>query len=1465
MAPILFCNFIQLVIAFVFLQINFSTSQTFNFIAVPRDGIVFKAENSADGFAVLDCVFSPNFHGVSWQYAIVNDYKISAGGPDKSKWSDVFIDDLSHKLLRNNSLKISHWTDNYSRRRYRCIGQIRNWGSVISPPCNVDLASEPSSEAPGETEQVKEYEGGLLKLFCPIDANPKPMVEWYKDDIKMETSSRITLMEPSSFSSAALEISNLQLRDQGLYACEGTNNIGTKSVYVAQVDVIKGHTTEGLSFFEAPTNISTLIGDDVLLQCAARGFPTSIKYTWYRENVQLQESEYDIVGSGNVKLKNVDLKDSGSYKCIATFTGMVQAKSQHPIYLQVNESPKFLTLEGPSIQLEGEEEGNIDLSCPVTAHPAPTVSWYVDGKPVKMDGVYFVQQPDSLQVFGLLTSDANVYECIAENDYGTAYRVFHLAVNPRVPINEFQSLGKPRFLDAEPSSITSIHLSWEPPLGASGSQIVRYLISYYEDKVSSPRVKKVTTLNTKLSVDIGSLQEDTTYVFKVQGVNAAEKLGKTAEIRGRTLKRTHLGAIKVNIQTVESVTALINWGVQSPGYEKFYIEYLNSCFTPSPVTTRITTTSNSYLLKDLQENCLYNVTVSSENDQRQVAMGSNWFQTNGARPASPPQEVGAMGIDPNQIEVWWENVQKVDENGRIKEYLIKYRPQKLKADVNTEKADLSQKNRIVLKNLQKDAMYQVSVAAVNDYGDGPFSDWVSVKTLRNMLAEDRVPGKIERLTVVGVTENSLTIKWDGTEDSSKIRVRSYVLYIDQTVPITVTAEIAATENRYTFSGLKTDQFYIIKVAAKNRIGIGQYALNQARTSKTQDKYDMPLQMPNNVSVKAVGHDTLQVYFTSNNPTKDDSWFKVRVTCRYPTIFNREFKCLPLTSCHVTNLRPGTEYEIDVQAFRGDEGDPDSISSPWSMAALGSTDETLPGTPPMSLTASPVKGRPNDVLLMWLGPEEPNGQITGYDLFYTTDPLAEDWALDQIMENKLTHQVKDLTLETTYYFKIAARNRKGLGPPSATPISYSTPLAYNVPKDDLTNGAQVGSNSGGLEKEYVYIMIAAVVGLTVIVVCLIIAFVVCRIINHQAAASVIDKQSVGRPGSNLTQPGSLYSKHTPLQQPDLTDLYVHKDNLMELKPGKEVSVSYMSAGYRPMDNYNRSGSPPDIQKQHIVTSKFSHESPAPNFGHMISHSQGHGNPSPGMQMHITHPDMPQHGNLIRPTPVRLGGQLPPPLQQHPHSMQSEVPMMAIKPMFMQSNTQSPPHLANSPNNFNNRGSSGMYKHYESDTPTLGDYNTGSETAVYSPPSSLSGGNRSNDGSLGRRHKSTSDKALKALPAMPPELKPLSSLNATTGLPSNMMVDNNMCKMNKPMPLHPNLPSVSNSVLSSLPTSSYNRPLMAPPPGAPHMPPTESYLHSAMQQEADACVDKIAGLMNRLNSQNVNHSYQMPHGRMGEMDC
>jgi len=65
-------------------------------------------------------------------------------------------------------------------------------------------------------------------------------------------------------------------------------------------------------------------------------------------------------------------------------------------------------------------------------------------------------------------------------------------------------------------------------------------------------------------------------------------------------------------------------------------------------------------------------------------------------------------------------------------------------------------------------------------------------------------------------------------------------------------------------------------------------------------------------------------------------------------------------------------------------------------------------------------------------------LSGYLIYYTTDSTRRhtDWVIKAAHADRLSTIIRDLRPDTTYYFKVAARNKAGYGPLSPTVIFHT---------------------------------------------------------------------------------------------------------------------------------------------------------------------------------------------------------------------------------------------------------------------------------------------------------------------------------------------------------------------------------------------------------------------------------------------
>ncbi|GFT27262.1 neogenin [Nephila pilipes] len=242
------------------------------------------------------------------------------------------------------------------------------------------------------------------------------------------------------------------------------------------------------------------------------------------------------------------------------------------------------------------------------------------------------------------------------------------------------------------------------------------------------------------------------------------------------------------------------------------------------------------------------------------------------------------------------------------------------------------------------------------------------------------------------------------------------------------------------------------------------------------------------------------------------------------------------------FRPNTQYEFSVKVVKG------SRESTWSMSVINSTHEAAPASPPRDLTVIQSEDDTSSVTLSWQPPKQPNGQITGYVIFYTTDNTQRerDWVVEGVIGDKLSTALRNLVSDTIYYFKIQARNTKGYGPLSSEVVYKTLP---------------------GLANNFLYIIIAAVSGGIVVIILIIIVSVACRR-RHNAYLAPVQKNRYGGPKttSRELKPPDLWIHHDQMElkekvrqgehpglsrSPHETDVMI---DVMEKKKGSYIALS-----------------------------------------------------------------------------------------------------------------------------------------------------------------------------------------------------------------------------------------------------------------------------------------------------------------------
>lgn len=407
-----------------------------------------------------------------------------------------------------------------------------------------------------------------------------------------------------------------------------------------------------------------------------------------------------------------------------------------------------------------------------------------------------------------------------------------------------------------------------------------------------------------------------------------------------------------------------------------------------------------------------------------------------------PQNVSLESTSSSTVMVHWEPPFGESQYGALQGYKIKFRNRNSKKQetISVE----PNRHFYELNNLEKSTTYMVKMWAMFSNGTGPQSDWITVETLQKDLDETQVPDKPSSLR--GRPDSvSIHIMWAPPKNKN-ILVKGYKIGWGIGVPDVYEQVIGGDQRSYTIGKLQPSSEYVISLRAYNRMGDGQPTYETVKTSSESSQESLtPMLPPVGLKATVVSSTSIVLDWAdteANRNNLDNRYYLVRYTSNIHSTSSKNIYKFHNTSkltCMIEDLKPNTQYEFAVRVIKNKR------NSAWSMSVLNSTHEAVPSTAPRDLTVVPsADDEPSTVSVHWQPPKQPNGQITGYAIFYTTDNTQQDreWAVKVIIGDKLNALITELQPALNYYFKIQARNNKGFGPFSSE-ASFKT-LPGRVP-------------------------------------------------------------------------------------------------------------------------------------------------------------------------------------------------------------------------------------------------------------------------------------------------------------------------------------------------------------------------------------------------------------------------------------
>ncbi|CAG0885381.1 unnamed protein product [Cyprideis torosa] len=255
--------------------------------------------------------------------------------------------------------------DKINGGKYTCIAS-NGVGAAASDTIHLTVLYPPEIKV--QEEWIHSGEGYQAEIACIISGEPKPDVEWYRDNKRLDVSSSGGQYKVSNEGSAyTLQIDQLRENDFGQYACLAKNQQGQDKKEIELSGIAKSVNFTSPPNGDSPTMYRITWEVESYSPVTAFQFKyRKVKYNetvdtpgeWMEESVDPESASERFVHQKTVKLN--DLSPATQYEAV------VQVKNKFG-WNKESEPFRFATLGAEVPQPEPNTSGAVSLSCSVIA------------------------------------------------------------------------------------------------------------------------------------------------------------------------------------------------------------------------------------------------------------------------------------------------------------------------------------------------------------------------------------------------------------------------------------------------------------------------------------------------------------------------------------------------------------------------------------------------------------------------------------------------------------------------------------------------------------------------------------------------------------------------------------------------------------------------------------------------------------------------------------------------------------------------------------------------------------------------------------------------------------------------------------------------------------------------------------------------------------------------------------------
>uniref|UniRef100_A0A4W4F1R6 Contactin 3a, tandem duplicate 1 n=1 Tax=Electrophorus electricus TaxID=8005 RepID=A0A4W4F1R6_ELEEL len=614
-------------------------------------------------------------------------------------------------------------------------------------------------------ETMSVAKGLTVKLECFALGNPVPAISWKRVD-----GAPFPRKVDVSRASSVLEIPYFQQEDAGQYECVTENDRGKNAV--------KGK----LSFYapphlvERPQDVQKAIDDSLVWECKAIGKPKP-SYKWLKNGEPLDTFEDRIqVVNGALYISSLTLADTGLYQCVAENRhGRVFGNAELRPW-----QPDF-----------SDSGGDVLIECRPRMSPRGMISWRKGKEALRESHRVSVLDNGTLRISNVTTLDAGLYTCVARNQYGVASSAGTLVVKEptiittkaaQLDVTIGESVVLPCQVSRDPSldvrftwffneqrihfgsyggyfekvgglmfakiTETTAFVSWNPGTD-NHSPISTYAIQARTPfSLGWQAVKTVPGIlgRSQLTARVTELSPWVEYEFRVLATNTigtGEPSTPSKEIRTKDAP-PRITPARVGGGGGSRSELVITWEpvpdeLQSgPGFG--YVVAFRPHGAQSWMQAAVTSPEASrYIFKNEREGPFGAVTTIYSAEEE---------------PSRAPSRIRAKSLSSSEVELGWKPLPWTTSRRRIMGYELRYWAEREGQETARVLRTAGNGTSTVLRGLDANTAYHITLRAYNSAGVGPDSAVVSVTTRRPPPSQ--APTKVTWNT----TNSKIILKWD---------------------------------------------------------------------------------------------------------------------------------------------------------------------------------------------------------------------------------------------------------------------------------------------------------------------------------------------------------------------------------------------------------------------------------------------------------------------------------------------------------------------------------------------------------------------------------------------------------------------------------------------------------------------------------------------------------------------------------